>query len=183
MPAEQLEITIADEKKNKLLGRTELKVQVKHMGHATPTRHVLRAELGRVSKSPPERVFIRKIVTDYGAGISECIANVYATLEAGQAVESEYIRKRNAPPEEKKPEAPKEAPPTPEKAPTPAAPEEKAPAEKAATEKVTTEPKEKPGKQRAEPEEAATKSKAPKKKPEKESSEAKVEPAPEEKAP
>ncbi len=182
MPAEQLEITVEEEKKNKLLGRTELKVQVKHMGHPTPTRQVLRAELGRVSKTPPERVFIRKIVTDYGAGISECIANVYATPEAGEAIEQEYIRKRNAPPEAKKHEAPKEAPPAPEKAPAQAVPEAPAPAQKAPAE-VKTEPQEKSTKQKAEPEETAAKPKAPKKKPAKESSEETAEAEPEKKAP
>ncbi len=182
MPAEQLEITVADEKKNKLLGRTELRVQVKHMGHPTPTRQALRAELGRVSKTPPERVFIRKIVTDYGAGISECIANVYATLEAGEAVESEYIRKRNSPPEAKKPEAPKEAPPAPEKAPAPIVPEAPAPTDKTPAEPKTA-PQEKSTKQKAEPEESATEPKVLKKKPAKEKSEEPAEAEPQKKAP
>lgn len=181
MPAEQLEITVGDEKKNKLLGRTELKVQVKHMGHPTPTRQTLRAELGRVSKTPPERVFIRKIVTDYGAGISECMANVYATAEAGEAVEQEYIRQRNAPPEAKKPEAPKEAPPTPEKAPAPVVPESPAATEKTSAE-PKTEPQGKPTKQKTEPPEVAE-SKVSKKKSAKEKSEEPAETKPETKAP
>ena len=182
MPAEQLELTVTDEKQNKLLARTELKVQVKHIGHPTPTRQTLRAELGKVSKTPPERVFIRKIVTDYGAGISECHANVYSTLEAGEAVESEYILKRNAPPEAKKPEAPKEAPPAPEKAAAAVIPESPASEEKAVAE-PKTEPPEKPTKRKAEPTEPSAEQKVAKKKSGKESSEDKAEAAPEKKAP
>jgi small subunit ribosomal protein S24e len=181
MPAEQIELTVADEKKNKLLGRTELKVQVKHMGHPTPTRQTLRAELGRVSKTPPERVFIRSIVTDYGAGISECIANVYATAESGEAIEQEYIRKRNAPQEAKKPEAQKEATPTPEKAPAPVAPETPAATEKSQAE-PKTEPQGRSTKQKTEPPEAPAEPKVPKK-PAKETSEEAAEAEPETKAP
>jgi small subunit ribosomal protein S24e len=101
-----LEIVVADEKKNPLLYRTEMKVQVKHFGQPTPTRQSLRSEIGRVSKASPERVYISRIITDYGAGISECIVNVYDKPELGEAAEEDYIRKRNT-----KPEAKKEAPP------------------------------------------------------------------------
>ncbi len=113
MPAEQLEIAVAEEKKNKLLGRTELKLQVKHIGQPTPTRQVLRAEVGRISKAAAESVYVRRIVTDYGAGISECIVNVYDTPKLAEVIESEYIRKRNAEPEAKKESAPskQQAPP------------------------------------------------------------------------
>lgn len=169
MSTEQLEIEVSDQKKNQLLGRTELKIQVKHIGKPTPTRKVLRAEVGRISKSSPERVFIRKIVTDYGAGISECLANVYATSEAGEAVESEYIRTRNIGPSAKEPEAPKEPQPTAEKAPAPIAPEAPAPAKEKSVEtkgesKVSTPKPEEVSNQ------ADSKSKVPKKKHAKEKS-------------
>ncbi len=183
MPAEQLEITIADEKKNQLLGRTELILQVKHMGNPTPTRQTLRKEVGKLSKTPPEQVFIRKIVTDYGAGISECTANVYATLEAGEAIESEYMRNRNAGPEAKKPEAPKEAPPQPEKAPAPAAPEAPAPVKTAQEEPKTEAQDKKAAKPKAEPEVSEAKPKAPKKKPATEKSEETAAAQPEKKEP
>lgn len=170
MSTEQLEIEVSDQKENQLLGRTELKIQVKHMGRPTPTRKTLRVEVGRISKSPPERVFIRKIVTDYGAGISECLANVYATSEAGEAVESEYIRTRNIGPSAKKPEAPKEPQLSAEKAPAPIAPDVPAQAKEDAVETkgesqaTTPKPEEVSN-------EAASKPKTPKKKPAKEKSE------------
>ncbi len=170
MPAEQLEITVADEKKNQLLGRTELIVQVKHMGAPTPTRQALRKEVGKLSKAPPERVFIRKIVTDYGAGISECTANVYTTFEAGEAIESEYMRKRNVGPEAKKPEAPKEAAPQPEKIPAPAAPEAPAPIESQPEPRAESQEK-RASKPKVEPEETDAKPMVAKKKPVKEKSE------------
>lgn len=172
MPAEQLEIIVADQKKNPLLGRTELRIEVKHIGQPTPNRQALRTEVGRVSKAPPERVFIRRITTDYGAGISECIANVYNTAEAGEKVEQEYIRTRNAGPQAKKAEEKTEAatvtketppPPTMPEAPTPVA-------ESSAESKV-------------EPKEASTKPKTPKKKPAKEKSEEAVPPSPDKKEP
>ncbi len=164
MSTEQLEIEVSDQKKNQLLGRTELKIQVKHMGRPTPTRQALRAEVGRISKSPLERVFIRKIVTDYGAGISECLANVYATPEDGEAVESEYIRTRNIGPSAKKPEAPKEPPASAEKATAPAALEAPAPAKESSVERKG-ESQVTPPKPEEVSKEVAPKSKAPKKKP------------------
>ncbi len=170
MSAEQLEITVSDQKKNQLLGRIELEVQVKHIGRPTPTRQVLRAEVGRISKAPSERVFIRKIVTDYGAGISECIANVYTTSEVGEAVESEYIRIRNIGPSAKKPEAPKEPPASVEKARALAAPEVSAPAKESSV-ASKAESQVTPPKLKEESSVVAPKPKAPKKKPAKEKSE------------
>ncbi len=170
MSAEQLEITISNQKKNELLGRTELEVQVKHIGRPTPTRKVLRSEVGRISEAPLERVFIRKIVTDYGAGISECIANVYTTSKAGGAVESEYIRTRNIGRSAKKPEAPKELPAPAERAQAPVAPGVSAPAKESSVESKA-ESHVTPSKLKEESSVVAPKPKAPKKKPAKEKSE------------
>ncbi len=155
MSAGQLEIVVANEKKNQLLGRTELIVQVKHLGQATPNRQTLRKEIGRNQKASPEQVYIQKIVTDYGAGISDCIVNIYKTVKQGEESEPEYMRKRNAPPEAKK-EAAASAPPAPA-APAPEAPPTapEAPAQTEAGEKEAPKPKapKKPAKEK--PSEAA----------------------------
>jgi small subunit ribosomal protein S24e len=108
-----MEVSINSRKENQLLEREEITFTVNHDSKGTPTREEVRNKLAALLNVDTQKLFIKKIATEYGAAKSKGTANVYKSPERALLLEPKYIVKRNlgeqAPEKEKKAE-PKEKP-------------------------------------------------------------------------
>lgn len=95
-----MDIEIMSEKENPLLKRREVHFKVKHeQTGGTPPRLEVRKAIGRALKVNADFVFVRKLETKTGTHTAVGLANVYDSIDQARLVESEYIMKRNVPPE------------------------------------------------------------------------------------
>jgi len=90
-------VEIVEDKYNKPLSRRELKLRVIHVLKGTPSRQTLRKIVSNMFKVPLDRVFIRKIETEYGLCESSVEVHIYDSLEQAKQIEPEYIILRNMP--------------------------------------------------------------------------------------
>jgi len=86
---------IVSEKYNPLVKRREVVLKIGHVGVGTPSRKVLRAELAKLFNVNVENVYVRKIETENGIGVSLIKAHIYDSPERAKFFEPEYIIKRN----------------------------------------------------------------------------------------
>jgi len=86
---------IVSEKYNPLVKRREVVVKIGHVGGGTPSRGVLRQELAKLFNVNVENVYVRKIETEHGIGVSLVKAHIYDSPERARFFEPEYIIKRN----------------------------------------------------------------------------------------
>ncbi len=100
--SEDFELRIVESKENKLIGRTELMVEIRHMGKGTPPRHIVRRKIAELLKKPLEVVYVRRLITEYGLGRTLGEVHVYKDPERAKQIEPEYIIIRNLDPEERK---------------------------------------------------------------------------------
>ena len=93
---------IVEDRRNPLLRRRELKVEIWHIGLSTPRRLEVREEVAKMLGVDKDVVYVRHIYTEFGIGKSVAEVHVYDRKEDGEAIEPLYIRLRNMPREEAK---------------------------------------------------------------------------------
>jgi len=99
-----MEVKIISEKENPLLKRREVIFQIEHdEAGSTPSRLDAKKAVATTLKKDAELVFVKRFETKTGTRVAFGIANVYDSTEQAGTIEPEYIKKRNAPPEEPKP--------------------------------------------------------------------------------
>ncbi len=95
-----MEVKIVSTKENPLLKRKEVGFRVEHGSKGkTPARLAVKKAIAAELKINEELVFVKRMQTMTGTNTAVGIANVYETTEQAKFIESEYIRKRNSPPE------------------------------------------------------------------------------------
>ena len=102
-----MKMEITEKKENKILKRTEVRFTIDHKGESTPSKGAVVDEIAKKMDAKKDQIVLNNIDSIYGNGVSTGYAKVYATKEDAQAVEPEYILKRNGlqKPEYKAPEA------------------------------------------------------------------------------
>jgi small subunit ribosomal protein S24e len=101
-----MEVKIISTKENLLLKRKEVDFRVDHGPKGrTPPRLEVKKAIAIELKTNEELVFVKKMQTKTGTNIAVGVANAYETVELAKAIEPEYMRKRNSPPEKPKEEA------------------------------------------------------------------------------
>jgi small subunit ribosomal protein S24e len=85
---------------NKLIKRRELDIVLLHIGKPTPSRMKLRIAVSKWAGVDPKRVYIRKVLSEYGVGRTRVEAHIYDTVERALQFEPKYILERNKLPEE-----------------------------------------------------------------------------------
>ena len=90
-----MEVRIISRKENPLLEREELVFIVEHDSQGTPPREEIRNKLAAMLDVDTQKLFIKKIESEYGIARSKGIARVYKSLERALLVEPKYIIKRN----------------------------------------------------------------------------------------
>ena len=102
-----MKMEINEKKENVILKRTEVRFTIDHKGESTPSKGAVVDELAKKLDAKRDAIVLNNIDTIYGSGLSKGYAKVYVTKEDAQAIEPEYILKRNGiqKPEYKAPEA------------------------------------------------------------------------------
>ncbi len=98
---------IVEEKDNRVVGRREYVIKVYHVGKGTPSIPDVRVKLAEKLGVEYKRLFIRKLETEYGIGVSNAIVNVYDTVDKALLFEPKYVIERNKTLEEEIEEAEK----------------------------------------------------------------------------
>ncbi len=80
---------------NKIIGRKELDLVIHHVLKPTPMRINLRMAIAELLGVGIERVYIRRIDTEYGIGRSRAEVHIYDSVERVKKFEPEYIIERN----------------------------------------------------------------------------------------
>ena len=80
---------------NPIIKRREITMIVHHVLKPTPMRINLRLTLAEKLGVDIQRVYIRKIQSEYGIGRSLVVAHIYDTIDRVKAFEPEYIIERN----------------------------------------------------------------------------------------
>ncbi len=91
---------IVEDRRNSLLSRRELMIEVWHIGLPTPSRLEIRQKIAEMLGVEIDRVFIRHIYTEFGWGRSRVEVHVYDNPEIGKKIEPLYVQLRNLPKEE-----------------------------------------------------------------------------------
>ncbi|MCX8186862.1 MAG: hypothetical protein N3G48_07140 [Sulfolobales archaeon] len=89
-------IEVVSEKYNKLVRRYEMVGFVHHLGRGTLSRTELREILSKEFNKPPENIYIRKIVGEYGINRSLIRVNIYDEGGRANEFEPEYVIKRHS---------------------------------------------------------------------------------------
>ena len=90
-----MKMEITEKKENVVLKRTEVRFVVDHAGEATPSKGAVVDEIAKQTKAKRDTIVLNSIESVYGSGKSKGYAKIYATREDAQAIEPEYILKRN----------------------------------------------------------------------------------------
>ena len=108
MSGESLNVEVSHQRGNPLLDRLELDVIIYHIGVGTPKRSAVRAVIASKFNVPVRCVYIRRLITDYGAAISKGRVHIYSSPEKAKEIESDHIIRRNIGSDEKSKEKSKE---------------------------------------------------------------------------
>lgn len=128
-----MEMKIIEDKRNLLMNRREIELEVTHPKSGTPDRFTIRKALASKAGSKLENVYVLDIRSTTGMNKSLCRADVYESPQAAQEVLPKHVLARNMSPEEK--------------AKTEQVKKEKRPEEKKAKKKAEKAPPEKPSKE------------------------------------
>ena len=90
-----MKMEITEKKENVVLKRTEVRFVIDHAGEATPSKGAVVDEIAKQTKAKRDTIVLNSIESVYGSGKSKGYAKVYAIKEDAQAIEPEYILKRN----------------------------------------------------------------------------------------
>ncbi len=91
--------SIVEEHYNPLIKRRELKVLIIHVGKGTPRRYDVREAVAKALGVDLEKVYVRKLDTEYGAGRTTAIIHVYEDAVEAKRYEPQHIIDRNQPPD------------------------------------------------------------------------------------
>ena len=94
------DVKVVEERYNPLIGRKEIKLVIAHVGESTPRRYELRQRVAKMYNTPLECVYVIKITTKYGQGLSVARVHVYDNPKRAEEIEEEHIKRRNMPPKE-----------------------------------------------------------------------------------
>ncbi len=86
---------VVEEKYNPLIKRRELIVRIAHIGKSTPGRGMIRYELAKIYGVDVDRVYVRKIETEYGMSVSNAEVHIYDDPERAKKFEPPHVIKRN----------------------------------------------------------------------------------------
>ncbi|WP_440059021.1 30S ribosomal protein S24e [Thermogladius sp. 4427co] len=86
---------IVSERYNPLVKRREIVLRITHIGTGTPNRGEVRREIARLFNVNIDQVYVKKIETEYGIGVSNVKVFIYNSAERARMFEPEYIIKRN----------------------------------------------------------------------------------------
>lgn len=90
-----MEIEIVNKRENKLLRRLELDVIIKHPNSGTPKRTVVRELIASQFKVDLDRVYIVKLISEYGVPISKGHIHIYDSKDIALEIEPDYIINRD----------------------------------------------------------------------------------------
>ncbi len=88
-------IEVLEKQRNNIIGRTTYRVVVNHIGKGTPPIPELRVKLAEKMNINFKRIFIKKLETEYGIGVSKSIINIYDDPETALQFEPKYVIERN----------------------------------------------------------------------------------------
>jgi small subunit ribosomal protein S24e len=80
---------------NPLIRRREVTLRVHHLLKPTPMRIMLRMTLANAFGVDVSRIYIRRIESEYGAGVSTVEVHIYDSKERALQFEPQYIIDRN----------------------------------------------------------------------------------------
>ncbi len=86
---------VVSEKYNPLIKRIELLIKISHIGKGTPSRGLVRKAIAEAYNVSIDRVYVRKIESEFGWGVTNVEAHIYDSVERAKKFEPEYIIKRN----------------------------------------------------------------------------------------
>jgi len=86
---------IVEEKYNPLIKRREVIIRIAHIGKSTPPRGLIRLEIAKLCNAEIERVYVRKIKTEYGMGVTQAYIHIYDDPSRAKRFEPEHIIRRN----------------------------------------------------------------------------------------
>ncbi len=101
-----MEIEILKEVKEPLLHRRTVEFVVKHPDQGTPARFDIRKAIAELLKEDLDRVYVIKLLTEYGKQETQGIVQVYESKEIAERVLHNYIKRRNAPKEKEEESSP-----------------------------------------------------------------------------
>lgn len=90
-----MKMEIVGKKENAILKRTEVRFVIDHAGESTPSKGAVVDELAKQTKAKRDTIVLNSVESVYGSGKSNGYAKIYASKEDAQAIEPEYILKRN----------------------------------------------------------------------------------------
>ncbi|MGQ9720844.1 MAG: 30S ribosomal protein S24e [Candidatus Jordarchaeum sp.] len=90
-----MEVSIISRKENPLLEREELIFLINHESQGTPSREEIRNKLAAILDVDTDKLFIKKIESEYGSTRSKGVARIYKSKERALLVEPHHIVKRN----------------------------------------------------------------------------------------
>ncbi len=85
---------------NPLIKRREIDMVILHVGKPCPSRIQMRMAVAQAFGIDVKRVYVRKLLTEYGVGRTRAEIHVYDTPERALQFEPKHIRERNKLPEE-----------------------------------------------------------------------------------
>ncbi len=86
---------IVEDKYNPLIKRREIIVRIGHIGKTTPSKGLIRHEIAKIYNVNVEQVFVRKIKTEYGMGVSNAEIHIYDDPNRAKLFEPPHVIKRN----------------------------------------------------------------------------------------
>ncbi len=86
---------IIEEKYNPLIKRREVYIKLSHIGKGTPSRGLVRKAVAEHYSTEIDRVYVRKIESEYGWGVTNIEVHIYDSPERAKMFEPEHIIKRN----------------------------------------------------------------------------------------
>ncbi|WP_338600890.1 30S ribosomal protein S24e [Sulfolobus tengchongensis] len=87
---------------NNVIGRREITLKVYHMGSGTPSRKDIIKAIVQTFGVQDNVVVVKKVSTNYGAGISNVKLHIYNSRDILEKIEPKYLLDRDAGTKEKK---------------------------------------------------------------------------------
>jgi len=92
---EGLTARVVSFRRNGVVGRLEYELEVLHVGRGTPSLFEVRRRLAEKLGVQLDRVYVRKLLTEYGVGVSKARVHVYDDPEKAKEFEPSYVLRRN----------------------------------------------------------------------------------------
>lgn len=86
---------VVSDRYNPLIKRREVIIKISHIGKGTPSRGIVRKAIADAYEKPIECVYVRKIISEFGWGVTKVEAHIYDSPDKAKLYEPDYIIKRN----------------------------------------------------------------------------------------